>query len=162
MADYEVLRPGGHKTLIDGLKSYARRANSVNTDQLVDQSVTDDKLDPDGVLADVTELQEQIVDVSINVDDLGLYQDSETGLVYPTYRGEVSENGIPLAGGGGGGGGGGGNNAVVTVTNTTGWISTTVSTGATCVVSLEWSSVEGDVPTGDGTLSVVVGGVTRL
>lgn len=51
-----------------------------------------------------------------------MYQDPDTGYVYPTYRGEISANGIPLAAKGGGSGGGSGNNAILTVTNTTGWL----------------------------------------
>lgn len=105
-------------------------------------------------------VEEQLSDVSIDPDDLGLYQDPDTYYVYPTYRGVASSNGIPLTGGGGGGGGGG-NNAVLTVTNTTGWLSTTISVGATCVLSLTWSSIEQDVPTGNGTLMVTVDNVMR-
>ena len=35
----------------------------------------------------------------IDANDLGLEQDAETGLVYPTYKGVRSPNGIPLSGG---------------------------------------------------------------
>lgn len=53
----------------------------------------------------VEDLEEQLDNVSIDKDDLGLEQDAESGYVYPTYKGERSVNGIPLASSGGGGGG---------------------------------------------------------
>lgn len=68
----------------------------------------------------------------------------------------------PFAGGGGGGGGGGGNNAVLTMTNTTGWLSKTISEGADCVLSFTWSSLEDGLSTGEGTVSVTVGGATKI
>lgn len=88
----------------------------------------------------------------------------ESGLLY--FEGEnvvlVGPLG-PFAGGGGGGGGGGssGNNAVITVTNTSGWMSRTIASGSNCVATLNWSSLEDDIPTGDGTLSVIVSGSVR-
>lgn len=103
--------------------------------------------------------------VEIEVDDLGLYQDPDTMYVYPTYRGVVSENGIPLVGIGGVGGGGGGgssNNAVLTVTNQTGWLAKTISKSNECKVQISWSSTEDDIPTGNGTLTVRVDGVKKL
>lgn len=111
----------------------------------------------------IAALEAGLKNVAIDVDDLGLYQDPTTGYVYPTYRGEISENGIPLAAtGGGGGGGGSGNNAVLTVTNASGWLAKTVSTEGDCKVSVEWSSVENDIPTGNGILTVRVDNVTKV
>ena len=108
----------------------------------------------------IAKLEADMQDVSIDPDDLGLYQDMDTGYVYPTYRGTVSENGIPLATGGGGGGGGGGGetvSAVFTCTNTTGWLSRTVPSGAdTCNVTFNWSSIENELATGDGTARIAV------
>ena len=137
--------------------------NAVTSQKLSGGAVTDDKLDPSGVLSDVQTLRHDLdnLDVTVDPDDFSLYQDPDTGLVYVMYRGEQGSDGIPLAGGGGGGGGGG-NNAVITVTNQSGWLSRTVSTGAACVVTLEWSSLEDNIPTGDGALTVTVGGVVRL
>lgn len=135
--------------------------NAVTAAKIAAGAVGDEKLDPDGVLKDVAEIRDQLdhMDVSIDPDDLGLYQDEDTLYVYPTYRGVPSSNGIPLASSGGGGGGG--NNAIITVTNTSGWLSRTVSAGAACPVSLTWSSLEDNIPTGDGTLSVTVGGLQK-
>ena len=108
-------------------------------------------------------LEAAMQDVSIDPDDLGLYQDADTYYVYPTYKGIRSENGIPLAGGSGGGGGGGGDviNAKLTVENTTGWLSKTIPSGSDCPVSFVWSSIEDDMPTGDGNIRITVNEVVR-
>ena len=76
-------------------------------------------------------------------------------------RGEDQLRLGPFAGGGGDSGGGG-NNAVLTVTNTSGWLSKTISEGADCMVSVTWSSLEGGLPTGGGIMSVTVGGTAKL
>jgi len=99
-------------------------------------------------------------DVSIDPDDLGLEQDPDTYYVYPTYKGVRSENGIPLAGGGGGGGGDV-IAAVLTVENTSGWLSKTIAEGSACPVSFTWSSIEDEMPTGDGTMRITVNDVVR-
>ena len=106
-------------------------------------------------------LEAAMENVSIDVDDLGLYQDPDTYYVYPTYKGQTSENGIPLAGGGGGGGGGDVISAVLTVENTSGWLSKTIPTGSACPVSFTWSSVEDGMPTGDGAIRISVNEIVR-
>lgn len=116
--------------------------------------------------AKMDDLETALQNVSIDPDDLGLEQDSDTYYVYPTYKGIRSENGIPLASSGGGGGGGGGGGEVIsatfTCTNTTGWRSTTVRKGVTsCPVSFTWSSVEDGQPTGAGTIRITVGEVVQ-
>ena len=105
----------------------------------------------------------ELENVSIDPDDLGLYQDPDTYYVYPTYRGVRSENGVPLAGGGGGSGGGGGDiiSAVLTVENTTGWLSKTIADGAPCEVSFTWSSIDNEMPTGDGNMRITINDVVR-
>lgn len=87
----------------------------------------------------------------------------ESGLLYFEGNNTVLCGPLgPFAGGGGGGGGGNtGNNAVITVTNTSGWMSKTIANGSTCVATLNWSSLENEIPTGDGTLSVIVSGSVR-
>ena len=47
MANYEVLEPGGHAALVDGLKDYADRAGGTDAEQIADGSVNLDKLDED-------------------------------------------------------------------------------------------------------------------
>ena len=109
------------------------------------------------------QLETALSNVSIDPDDLGLEQDEDTYYVYPTYKGVRSENGIPLASSGGGGGGGGGDviGAVLTVTNTSGWLSKTIASGSSCPISLQWSSVEDGMATGDGNIRIAVNEVVR-
>ena len=110
----------------------------------------------------IQEVKTALENVSIDPDDLGLEQDMDTYYVYPTYKGVRSENGIPLAGGGGGGGGGGDViDAVLTVTNTTGWLSKTIADGADCVITLNWSSIEDEMSTGDGNIRIVVNDIVK-
>ena len=104
---------------------------------------------------------QQLDNVEIDVDDLGLEQDPDTYYVYPTYKGQRSENGIPLAGGGGGGGGGDVIDAVLSVENTSGWLSKTIAYGSACRVSFLWSSVEDGMPTGAGALRITVNDIVR-
>ena len=68
-------------------------------------------------------------------------------------------------GGGGGQGGGGGdatNNAHMEAKNTSGFAATTIPTGTSLSMSIEWSSIEDDLPTGDGMLTVYVNGTSRI
>ena len=66
----------------------------------------------------------------------------------------------PFAGGGGGGGGGGGD-INFSATNTSGWLTKTIAEGASCSVSFNWHSLENDIPTGNGSLKIVVGTSTK-
>jgi len=81
----------------------------------------------------------------------------EEGVAYFTCGDEVLFS-ITGIGGGGGGGGSSGNNAVLTVNNTTGWLAKTISYGQRVAISLNWSSLEDEMPTGDGTLQVIANG----
>lgn len=58
----------------------------------------------------------------------------------------------------GGGGGGPVSDSVMTMSNTTGWTSTTIAGGGSCVLQVSWSSVEDNLPTGDGAMIVYVNG----
>ncbi len=82
--------------------------------------------------------------------------DDEEGLLYLTSGGERIGDGIKVATSGGGGGGGESNNAVLTFKNTTGWIYKTIAYGAACPISMEWSSLEDGLATGDGVLKITV------
>ena len=70
----------------------------------------------------------------------------------------LEEHGLP----GGGGGGTGGNNAVMSMTNTSGWITNTISDNEDCLFTFTWSSVEDGLVTGNGSLDVKVNGVSKL
>lgn len=87
----------------------------------------------------------------------------ENDSLYLTSNGEVVAGPFTGFGGSGSGGGGGGstNNAVLTVTNATGWVSSTIASGAPCSLSLEWSSIEDGLSTGNGSLTIKVGGVVK-
>ena len=85
----------------------------------------------------------------------------ENGVAYFTNNGEVLFEITGIGGGGGSGGGSSGNTAVLTVTNTTGWAAASFAKDADVIVTLNWSSIDQEQPTGDGTLSVIVGGVTK-
>lgn len=91
----------------------------------------------------------------------GGYQD-EAGYVHLTKDGEDIDGFEPFKTGTGSGGGGGDmTNATISVQNTTGWLAKTISTGADCEVSFLWSSIEDDMPTGNGTMRISVNGVVR-
>ena len=109
-----------------------------------------------GYLANVVEENKEEVDTNLLGYGTNLEFDSETNLLYLVNSdGERISDGIAITGGGGGGGGGG-NNAIISGTNTTGWASKTLATGSPCVLSFTWSSLEEQVPTGDGILTVSV------
>lgn len=126
-------------------------------------SIADMAADAGAVGDDLLEIRQRLQNVTIDVDDLGLYQDPDTGYVYPTYQSNVSENGIPLASSGGGGGGGGAdiNNAVFSASNTTGWLAKTIARGTECRVSVTWSSLEDDISTGNGAARITVNNVVK-
>ena len=63
--------------------------------------------------------------------------------------------------GGGGGGGSSGNNAILTISNQAGWLSKTIPQGADCYVEVSWSSLEDELPTGGGALTIYVGGIVK-
>ena len=68
----------------------------------------------------------------------------------------------PFSGTGGGGGGGtSGNNAHITLTNRSGFLSRTIAQGDALPITINWTSEEDDIPTGNGTMKVTVGGVVK-
>lgn len=87
--------------------------------------------------------------------------DADEGKLYLTSGGERISDGITVITQGGGGGGGESNNAVLTMKNTTGWIYKSIAYGAECPISIEWSSLEDEMPTGSGVLRITVNGVLK-
>ena len=90
----------------------------------------------------------------------------ENDSLYLTSDGEVVAGPFTGFGGGGsgtGGGGGGGttNAAVITFNNTSGFVSKTIASGGECVLNLFWSSIEDEMPTGNGSLTIKVGTVVK-
>ena len=133
----------------------AARSNigATSADEIV---AIDNTLTQSGEAADAA-----VVGAALNGKIDGAYVDDEGYLVL-TINGEpVGERLGPFIGGGGGGGGGSGNNAVMTITNTTGWSTKTIAQGSTCNVSFTWSSLEDEIPTGNGSLRITVGNTTK-
>ena len=86
----------------------------------------------------------------------------EDGYLILTINGEPTGERLgPFAGNGGGGGGSGGNNATIRVVNTSGWTTKTIAQNESCSVSFSWSSIEEEMPTGDGSLKIMVNGAQK-
>lgn len=83
----------------------------------------------------------------------------ENGVAYFAHDNEVlfTITGI----GGGGGGGGDTSTTTMAIANTSGWVSKTIESGGTCPISFTWSSTQDDLPTGNGTVQVLVDRVVR-
>ena len=108
------------------------------------------------------EFKELLADIPFLKENSENYPDGayvEEGVAYFTHGGNVL---FEITGIGGGGGGGGGATSKLTVTNTTGWITKTLSEGEKCNISFTWSSTEDDISTGPGTLRVTANGSVRM
>lgn len=81
------------------------------------------------------------------------------GLLY--YKNEIGTWNAVATGGGGSGGGTATNNAKFNVTNKSGWLAKTVALGAECDIILDWSSIEDEIPTGNGKVTIAVDGTVR-
>ncbi len=90
-----------------------------------------------------------------------LFFDTEDGKLYLLSEGEKIGDGVTVATSGGGGGGGSSNNAILTLQSTTGWLTKSIAENQECLITGIWSSLEGDLPTGAGTLTVTVGGIVK-
>ena len=114
---------------------------------------------PKGDSGEVT--QAEFDELSNNVSDMRNATDADIGKALSpktVIDGVVTEWQYVEGGSGGGGGGGGGSSTVVMVcTNTTGWSANTFAKGAHVTLSLNWSSIDDGIPTGDGSLTVAVG-----
>lgn len=94
----------------------------------------------------------------VEPDDIGLEQDLDSGIVYPTYKGVRSANGIPLAATGGGGVSSITYN--VTFKNLMAERSFSISDNDAAEVLFSYSSVDEDgQDDGDGVGTIYVGGV---
>jgi len=87
----------------------------------------------------------------------------EGGALYFTNeRGETIAGPFEGIGGGGGGGGGGSQaTSTVTLTNTSGWNTKSIAEGDQVTATLNWSSIENEMPTGNGTLRITVNNVVK-
>ena len=102
---------------------------------------------------DGTEKEIEVSTEGVAFDEVTV--DQETGYLHFLKDGEDVVDPCYL-GNIGGGGSGGGNNATISVSNTTGWLTKTVNSGAECPVSFTWSSLEDGMATGAGILTVRV------
>lgn len=153
-------------------KTYDSELNTISTNAPQTQAVkkaidsirieTDDSLTIEGAAADAQATGDAIDSVRISKMTIfdGGYQD-DAGYVHLTLNGDDIDGFEPFKTGTGSGGGGSGNNAVLTVQNTTGWLSKTIAVGADCELSLTWSSLEDEIPTGQGTLRITVNGLIK-
>ena len=113
-----------------------------------------------GIIDDLTR---EVETLRAEAEDAIYDHREENGVLYLLNKnGEVVGSGISGIGGGGGGGGGSITNAVMTASKLENWASKTITKGAQCMASITWSSLEDEVPTGNGTLTVSVSGNTRL
>ena len=85
----------------------------------------------------------------------------EDGFLYMTSDGDVVVGPLGPFSGSGGGGGSSGNSAHLTLTNLSGFLSKTIAQGDSLPISINWSSVENDIPTGNGTMKITVGGMVK-
>lgn len=101
--------------------------------------------------------------LKFNVDGMihDWYVDVQKRLIFVDADGNPIGEPIEGIGGGGGGGGGETTNADMTAQNTTGWISTSVAIGVPVSVKVQWSSIENDMPTGNGVATIQVNGLTK-
>lgn len=84
----------------------------------------------------------------------------ENNILYLTSNNEIVGDGVEIKGGGGGGGGDE-SASVIEVTNTTGWLSKTISYGQNVELTFTWSSIEDEQPTGNGTLQITVNNIVK-
>lgn len=89
------------------------------------------------------------IDASIALKADNLYYDLEGRMLYLSSNGTKIGEGIPISANI--------NSATLIVENTTGWSTKTISNvQPSCIISVNWSSVDGGVSTGTGTVTVKV------
>ena len=108
-------------------------------------------------------IQDQFAALSLLMDNKidGGYADAD-GFLYLTSDGVIVAGPIGPFAGGAGGGGGGSNNAVMTFDRTVDWIAKTVAKGSHLEITATWSSLDDEIPTGPGVLTVRVNNLVRL
>ena len=106
----------------------------------------------------------KVGNLQFDVDSMihGWYVDVRKRLIFTDVDGNPIGDPIEGIGGSGGGGGGGSvTNAEMSATNTTGWISNSISAGDTVKVKILWSSIENDLPTGNGVATIRVNSLIK-
>lgn len=100
------------------------------------------------------------IDANMALKADNLFFDPATSMLYLTSDGAIVGDGVTVSTSGGSGSSSS-NNAVLTMQNTTGWVYKNISQSSACTLSFTWSSLEDGVTTGDGAVTVKVGGVLR-
>jgi len=168
-----------NQDLTDFNQVYTQARNAIETRaQEIASVVVDANAIASRALAKATDVENELAEESsktsqmlqlirtmrVDVDQkvAGGYADSEGYLVLTDVNGDqIGDRLGPFAGGGGGGGGGSTTGAELTAQNTTGWISNTISEGVDCIVKILWSSIENEMPTGNGTATIRVNNVVK-
>ena len=122
-----------------------------------------------GVLSDVRSLASAVQETIDNLNNMAIKPpiigENNNWWLWDFDQKTYVDSGNPSQGAGGGGngtgGGGSSNNAVLTLSNTTGWLAKTISSGSDCVVTATWSSIENEMPTGNGALKITVNGAVK-
>lgn len=83
----------------------------------------------------------------------------ENNMLYLTAAGVIVSEPVEIKGGSGGGGGG--SSTILRLTNNNGTAAITAPQGSPVLLKFTFTSVEDDVPTGNGTCTIAVGGVTK-
>lgn len=151
--DLEVVE----RNVTTNTKNIADNAQALKQLQASMSNISGDVVDTQNVIREIQDDQTSMqLLIGGKIDDAYV----EDGYLYMTSNNEVVVGPLgPFSGGGGGGGTG--NNAVLTVSNTSGWLSKSIASGAECVISLTWTSLEDELPTGNGTLKVTVNGLVK-
>lgn len=126
-----------------GINSFGDYVNFVHSNSIEVDMITISRNERNGTVGRL---------ISPLVDNL-LF-DQSTGMLYMMGNGRIISNGVRIAEGEG-------NNAVLTLENTTGWSSKSIPNDSNCTISINWSSLDGGVSTGSGTVIVKVGGEPR-
>ena len=118
------------------------------------------------VADDLNNIEEGIDNINSQINDINNALDTkiddgyvEDGVAYFESNGQVLFT-ITGIGGGGGGGGGPDNPAVMTIANGMPWLSTTIAEGANCPITFNWTSTVNDIPTGNGSVKIIVNNVS--
>lgn len=89
------------------------------------------------------------IDASIALKADNLYYDPESRMLYLSSNGTKIGEGIPISANI--------NSATLIVENTTGWSTKTIPNNQdSCIISINWSSVDGGVSTGSGSVTIKV------
>ena len=115
-------------------------------------------LNPDGTVDYTGLATEEYVDYRIELLE---QEDPDLSNYYTKDEIDATLAEFQPSGGGGGGGGSSGNNAILSIANTAGWLSKTIPQGADCFVEVNWSSLEDEIPTGGGALTIYIGGIVK-